>query len=65
VPTIAPAKQFRIANYGPAGAIQPGTPTKISFTILQPSGAPLTRYRTGAGPHPAVHLLFGRRDDSR
>jgi hypothetical protein len=62
VPTIAPAKQFRIASFSPAGAIQPGTPTKISFTILQPSGAPLTQYRTGAGPHTGVHLIFVRRD---
>jgi hypothetical protein len=32
------------------------------LTILQPSGGPLTRYRTGAGPHTGVHLIFVRRD---
>jgi hypothetical protein len=62
VPTIAPAKTFRLANFSPAGPIQAGTPTKISFTIEQPSGATLTKYRTGAGPHTGVHLIFVRRD---
>jgi hypothetical protein len=62
VPTIAPAKQFRIAKLSPAGPIPPATSTKVSFTIEQPSGAPLTQYRTGAGPHTGVHLIFVRRD---
>jgi hypothetical protein len=62
VPTIAPAKQFRIASFSPSGAIRPGTPSKLSFTIEQPSGAPLTQYRTGAGPHTGVHLIYVRRD---
>jgi hypothetical protein len=62
VPTIAPAKQFGIASFSPTGPIRAGTPTKIAFTILQPSGAPLTKYRTGAGPHTGVHVIFVRRD---
>jgi hypothetical protein len=62
VPTIAPAKTFEIANFTPAGAIQPGTPTEISFTIQQPSGATLTNFRKGAGPHTGVHLIFVRKD---
>ena len=62
VPTIAPAKTFQIADFSPAGTIQPATPTKISFTIQQPSGATLTQFRTGAGPHTGVHLIFVRRD---
>jgi hypothetical protein len=62
VPTIAPAKQFRIASFSPAGPIQSGKPAKISFTILQPSGAPLAKYRTGSGPHTGVHVIFVRRD---
>lgn len=62
IPTIAPAKEFKIANFTPATAIAPGKPTPVSFVIDQPSGQPLTSYRHGAGPHTGVHLIFVRRD---
>ena len=35
---------------------------RLSFTIDQPSGAPLTSYRTGPGPHTGVHLIVVRSD---
>jgi hypothetical protein len=62
LPTVAPAKTFRLASFKPTGPIAAGVPTKISFTVVQPSGMPLTQYRTGAGPHTGAHLIFVRRD---
>jgi hypothetical protein len=62
VPTIAPAKVFRIAKFEPATPIPPGKRTRVSFVIDQPSGEPLTDYRQGSGPHTGVHLIFVRRD---
>jgi hypothetical protein len=60
-PTVAPARTFSLAGFGPARVAHPG-PATVSFTIRQPSGAPLTHYRRGAGPHTGVHLIVIRRD---
>jgi hypothetical protein len=57
-PTISAARTFHLAGFQPPGLISPGKPTTVSFTIDQPSGAPLTTYRTGAGPHTGVHLIL-------
>lgn len=35
---------------------------RISFTIFQPSGKPLTAYRKGPGPHTGIHLILVRSD---
>jgi hypothetical protein len=59
--TIGPARTFRLAGFTP-GTLQPGRPQQLSFTIEQPSGAPLTSYRTGSGPHTGVHLIIVRSD---
>jgi hypothetical protein len=61
-PTIQPARTFELEGFEPSGQAHPGTPTTVSFTIRQPSGAPLTNYRRGAGPHTGVHLIFVRSD---
>src|SRR4051794_8591212 len=61
-PTIAPARTFQLAGFEPAGAVQAGKPTRIAFQIDQPSGAALTSYRRGAGPHTGVHLIIVRDD---
>jgi hypothetical protein len=61
-PTIRPARTFALAGFEPSGAAEPGTPTTVSFTIRQPSGAALTSYRRGPGPHTGVHLIFVRSD---
>jgi hypothetical protein len=61
-PTIQPARTFALEGFEPSGEATPGTPTTVSFTIRQPSGAPLTNYRRGAGPHTGVHLIFVRSD---
>jgi hypothetical protein len=62
VPRIAPARTFTLAGFAPSGAVAPGRPTTISFTVQQPDGRPLTRYRTGSGPHTGVHLIVVRDD---
>ena len=61
-PTIQPARTFRLAGFEPSHPVQPGRPTTLSFTIDQPSGAPLTQYRRGPGPHTGVHLIVVRDD---
>src|SRR6266576_3728919 len=55
---IQPAKMYRLAGFQPAGSITPGRPTTVAFTVNQPSGSPLTAYRTGAGPHTGIHLII-------
>jgi hypothetical protein len=57
VPTIAPAKTYRLQGFTPAGPVTAGKPTTVGLTILQPSGAAITHYRTGAGPHTGVDLI--------
>jgi hypothetical protein len=61
-PTVAPARQFTLGQFTPAGVIAPHRPTTISFTVQQPNGRPLTSYKTGAGPHTGVHLIIVRDD---
>jgi hypothetical protein len=59
--TIGAARTFRLADFAAARFVA-GRPQRISFTIDQPSGAALTNYRTGAGPHTGVHLIVVRSD---
>ncbi|HKD32690.1 MAG TPA: hypothetical protein VKB73_04370 [Gaiellaceae bacterium] len=61
VPTIGAARTFGLSGFTPTRVAHPGT-VKIAFTVRQPSGAPLTSYRRGAGPHTGVHLIIVRRD---
>jgi len=61
-PKIPPARVFRLAGFEPQGKVEPGRPTTLAFTIEQPSGAPLTAYRRGPGPHTGVHLIVVRDD---
>lgn len=58
VPTVAPAKTFRLEGFRPAGPVEAGRPVEVALRILQPSGAPLTHYRTGAGPHTGIDLII-------
>ncbi|MDX6546991.1 MAG: hypothetical protein QOG33_541 [Gaiellales bacterium] len=58
VPTIPAAKVYRLGGFQPAGVIQPGRPITLAFSVVQPSGAPLVRYRTGPGPHTGIHLII-------
>ncbi len=62
VPKVAPARTFALSGFTPSGAVAPGRPTTVSFTVTQPSGQPLTSYKTGPGPHTGVHLIIVRDD---
>jgi len=59
--TVGAARTFQMARFQLAGAVA-GRPAHLSFAVDQPSGAPLTRYRTGSGPHTGVHVIFVRSD---
>jgi hypothetical protein len=59
--TVGAARTFRLADFGPTKFVA-GKPARLSFTIEQPSGKPLTSYRTGSGPHTGVHLIIVRSD---
>jgi hypothetical protein len=60
-PTIQAARQFELARFKPLRVAHPG-PARLSFSIRQPSGAPLSSYRRGAGPHTGIHLIVVRDD---
>jgi hypothetical protein len=62
VPTIGKARWFTLQGFQPAAPVTPGRPTTVAFTIDQPSGARLTTYRRGPGPHTGVHLIIVRED---
>jgi len=62
VPTVAPARIFRLAGFQPLRQVLPGHATTISFTVQLPDGKPLTSYKTGSGPHTGVHLIIVRDD---
>ena len=59
--TVGAARTYQLAGWSPA-QVAAGRPTTLSFRIDQPSGAPLTDYRTGSGPHTGVHLIIVRSD---
>jgi hypothetical protein len=61
-PTIAAAKTYELSGFQPSAGAMAGKPTRLSFTIVQPSGQPLTAYRRGAGPHVGVHVIAVRDD---
>src|SRR3954452_16156869 len=62
LPTIPAARTFHLAGFEPRGAVRAGKPTTVAFRIDQPSGAPLTNYKRGAGPHPGAHLIIAGDD---
>jgi hypothetical protein len=59
--TIGAAREYHLGDFAPA-SLRPDRPERIMFVVDQPSGGPLTRYRTGPGPHTGVHLIFVRSD---
>jgi hypothetical protein len=61
-PTIAPARNYTLSNFKPAGVAKPTTPTTVSFVIRSPDGTPLTAFKRGPGPHTGVHLILVRND---
>src|SRR3954462_2504840 len=63
VPTIGAARTYALTGFTPKQIAHPG-PARLSFTIRQPSGNPLTAYQTGSRPPTGVPLLVARRDRS-
>jgi hypothetical protein len=61
-PTIPAARTFHLSGFQPAAKVAVGKPVDLAFTIVQPSGAPLTSYKRGPGPHTGVHLILVRDD---
>jgi hypothetical protein len=59
--TIGAARQYSLAQVSPQ-RFAPGRAEDLSFEIEQPSGEPLTRFRTGPGPHTGVHIIIVRSD---
>jgi hypothetical protein len=64
VPRVAPARTYSLENFQPAAPVVAGRPTSISFRIQQPTGGPLTQFRTCCEPHQGVDLIIVRSDDS-
>jgi len=60
--TVEPAATYEIVNFEPSRPVPAGKPVLVSFQIRQPDGTPLTKFKTGPGPHTGVHLIFVRRD---
>jgi hypothetical protein len=63
-PNIAPARTYSLAGFEPSAPVTAGRKTILSFTIQQPSGKPLTAYKTCCEPHAGVDLIIVRSDDS-
>jgi hypothetical protein len=59
--TIGAARTYALAQVSPP-RFAPGRTQDLSFTIKQPSGAPLTNFRKGPGPHTGVHVIIVRSD---
>ena len=60
--TVQAARTYRLSGFTPGEPVAANDPTKLSFTIMQPNGTPLTAYRHGTGPHNGIHLIIVRRD---
>jgi hypothetical protein len=60
--SVGAARTYQVTGLRPATPVAPGKPTVVAFTITQPSGAPLTDFRRGPGPHTGVHLIMIRND---
>jgi hypothetical protein len=56
--TVGPANVYKLIDRSPAGAVEPGKPAAVGFTVQQPSGQALTQYKTGPGPHTGVHVII-------
>jgi len=61
-PTIPAAKTYSLQGFQLGPKLRAGKPLEVSFAIAQPSGALLTAYKHGPGPHTGVHLILVRSD---
>jgi hypothetical protein len=62
-PTIAiqPAHEFQLTTRT-IGTPAAGKTTRITYSIQQPNGSNLTKFKHGAGPHTGVHVIYVRDD---
>ncbi len=60
--TVGAARTYALEGFRPTAPVAPGKPAVVAFTITQPSGAALTDYRRGPGPHTGVHLIIVKDD---
>ena len=56
--TIKPARTYQLVDRAPTAGVSPGKPVTVGFTVRQPSGQALTKYKTGPGPHTGVHMII-------
>jgi hypothetical protein len=61
-PTIQAARVYKLAGFEPSAPVAAGKPVTVSFRIVQPDGTTLKTFRTGAGPHTGVHMIYVRDD---
>jgi hypothetical protein len=61
-PTISAARVTKVVDFEPSKSVPAGKPTTVSFTIQNPDGTTLTKFRRGPGPHTGVHLIYVRDD---
>jgi hypothetical protein len=59
--TVPPARQYALTTRI-AGTPKASRPATIVFTIEQPDGSTLTRFKHGSGPHTGVHVIYVRGD---
>ena len=62
VPKIPPARSYSLGGFIPARAVGPNAGVPVAFSIREPDGTPLTRFRRGPGPHTGVHMIIVRKD---
>jgi hypothetical protein len=59
--SVGAARTYNLADFTLDKPVA-GRPAKLSFAVDQPSGGPITAYRTGPGPHTGVHVILVRQD---
>ena len=56
--TIPKAHVYKLVDRSPTTGVKPGKPVTVGFTVQQPSGQALTKFKTGPGPHTGVHVII-------
>lgn len=60
--TVPPSKTYQLVDRSPSKPVTAGKPTTVGFTVRLPSGKPLTKFKTGAGPHTGIHVIVVKDD---
>jgi hypothetical protein len=56
--TIPKAHVYQLVDRSPSSGVRTGKPVTVGFTVQQPSGKPLTKFKTGPGPHTGIHVII-------